>query len=130
MSCVGSASTFLVLSSARLFSAMISLSCYTTYLNNLCLIIVPLDLFFSSSSTPVHAPSFWPLQTPPLSLVPEFIILLHSRCLGIQSLYTIIHHSDIVCSKNIDAEKISWPLQCTMKHHQRSPIPQWMYPNS
>ena len=121
---------FLVLSSAHLFSAMIShASCYTTYLNNLHLITVHLDIFFSSL-TPVHAPSVWLLQTSPQSLVPEFILLLYSRCQGIKSLCTIIHHSDNVYSNRINAEKIPWPLQCTVKHQQYSPIPQWMYLNS
>lgn len=131
MSQMGSVSSFSVLSSACLFSAVISPSCYSTYLNNRHLIIVPLDLlFFSSSFTPVHAPSFWLLQTSPLSLVPEFIQLSYSRCQRPQTHCTITHHSDTVHSKRINAEKIPWPVQRTVKHHQHSPIPQWMNLNS
>lgn len=101
---------------------MISPSCYSTYLNNQHLIIVLLDLlFFSSSFISVHAPSFWLRQTPPLSLVPEFIQLSYSRCQGTQPTVPL------PITIWINAEKIPW--QRTAKHHQHSPIPQWMYLN-
>lgn len=129
MPCVGSVSVFSVLSSARLFSAIIGSSCYTTYLNNLHLITVLLT-YSSSLLSHLYMPLLSGSCKPLHSLVPRFILLLYSRCQGIQSPCTIIHRSDTVYSKRINAEKIPWPLQCTAKHHQHSPIPRRMYLNS